>query len=546
MPTIRMPDNRLVAFPDDMPKEEILGLIRQKYPDEFEPEERTVLGQIGETAKAIPRGFGRTLLSAAEGAAELADAVTNKVGLENLIDSGDDNALVAAARQGQKAINDSFLGADDLYQDAWLTKFGEGLGSMATFLTPGGALKLAGIASTPLRVGATGALASTQGVGEAVQRVQQARDEGLEVTGDQEDNAALFGALVGLSELAPVERLFRGIRPVDATDDLKTALMKRFSSALASGGVEGLQEVVASASQDLIERGIYNPDADFGEGAIENLTIGSAVGFTADLVLNAMAGRRNANLKASEEANELAKRDEEAKERAQRRDQYRRAPRAEDIDVANIREKMRQSGEPGILKLEEALSDQQIAELTLESQGVRTAPPEAVDEDLDPATIPPQSDDMASYAREIATTLGRNFPTDTSFTIEQISVPVDETTSEPAFQVFDSKGQPYGSPRLEYEDAVVLAGSLNQQIVDQTSRNTVEEVIETTDEQYDDATTETLEIIGKRIKNPRSNEITADAVNVAAGTPWRRDTTMVSLPKQLCVRTWVGCSPKQR
>ena len=518
MPTIRMPDNRLVAFPDDMPKEEILGLIRQKYPDEFEPEERTVLGQIGETAKAIPRGFGRTLLSAAEGAAELADAVTNKVGLENLIDSGDDNALVAAARQGQKAINDSFLGADDLYQDAWLTKFGEGLGSMATFLTPGGALKLAGIASTPLRVGATGALASTQGVGEAVQRVQQARDEGLEVTGDQEDNAALFGALVGLSELAPVERLFRGIRPVDATDDLKTALMKRFSSALASGGVEGLQEVVASASQDLIERGIYNPDADFGEGAIENLTIGSAVGFTADLVLNAMAGRRNANLKASEEANELAKRDEEAKERAQRREQYRRAPRAEDIDVANIREKMRQSGEPGILKLEEALSDQQIAELTLESQGVRTAPPEAVDEDLDPATIPPQSDDMASYAREIATTLGRNFPTDTSFTIEQISVPVDETTSEPAFQVFDSKGQPYGSPRLEYEDAVVLAGSLNQQIVDQTSRNTVEEVIETTDEQYDDATTETLEIIGKRIKNPRSNEITADAVNVAAGT----------------------------
>ena len=109
-------------------------------------EERAVLGQTWETAKAIPRGFGRTLLTAAEGVGELADAATNVVGLENLIDSGDDNALVYAARQGQKAINQSWLGADDAYQDAWMTKFGEGLGSMATFLTPTGALRLAGVA----------------------------------------------------------------------------------------------------------------------------------------------------------------------------------------------------------------------------------------------------------------------------------------------------------------------------------------------------------------------------------------------------------------
>ena len=92
--------------------------------NKIDPEEPTALGQVGETLKAIPRGFGRTLLTAAEGAGELADAVTNKIGLEGLVDSGDDNALVAAARQGQKALNESFLGVDDLYQDQWMTKFG--------------------------------------------------------------------------------------------------------------------------------------------------------------------------------------------------------------------------------------------------------------------------------------------------------------------------------------------------------------------------------------------------------------------------------------
>ena len=269
---------------DVVAAQKLADYARQLQSEE-QPQETTALGQAGETLKAIPRGFGRTLLTAAEGAGELADAATNFVGLENLIDSGDDNALVSAARQGQKAINESWLGVDDAYQDEWLTKFGEGLGSMATFFTPTAALRLAGLTGRATKT--TGALASATGSGEQAQRIEQARAEGLDVTGGQEDTAILTGAIIGLSELAPVERILRGIDPGKATDDVKTVIMKRLSSAFASGGMEALQETSASLLQDLAEREIYNPDVDFGQEALDSFTIGGAVGFTADLVVNA-------------------------------------------------------------------------------------------------------------------------------------------------------------------------------------------------------------------------------------------------------------------
>jgi hypothetical protein len=439
-----------------------------------DPEEPTTLGQVGETLKAIPRGFARSLLTAGEGAGELADAVTNKIGLENLIDSGDDNALVSAARQGQKALNESWLGVDDAYQDAWMTKFGEGLGSMASFLTPGGALKLAGIGGRAAQLGATATLAAPIGSGEGIQRVDQARAEGIEVSEAQEDAAVLFGAAIGLTELAPVDRLLRGLDPNKLSDDLIVNIMQRLSSAMGSGGLEALQETSASLMQDLAEREIYNPDLQLGQEAWDSFTVGGAVGFTADLVLNAMGVRRNRDSRETQEADELQK-------------------RAEEEENAKVRRRRFESVE--------SLQGEPVAE-----------------EVIDPATIVPKSDNMANHAKDIAVQMGRNFPTETSFNIEQISIPVDETTSEPAFQVVDSEGQSYGSPLREYEQAAVLAGTLNREIVDQTARNSTEEIVEGTPEQYDEANTETLEVIGNRIKNPRSNEITADALNVAADT----------------------------
>jgi len=210
----------VVDFDDAMTDEEIVYAIENDILKnnslEADPyaDERTLGGSAAEFGKAIPRAFAGSFLSAAEGLAEFADAGTNFVGLDELIDSGDDNELVRLAREGRESINSGVLGADEAYQDQWSTKFGEGVGSLASFFTPAGAVKLAGLAGkaatgTQLAGGLT--LAGGAGAGDQAQRIQAARDQGIEVSQEQEDASIGFGTLVGFSELAPVAGLLRKI-----------------------------------------------------------------------------------------------------------------------------------------------------------------------------------------------------------------------------------------------------------------------------------------------------------------------------------------------
>ena len=183
--------------------------LRRKTPEEKERqrelEELTSFsGYTGAMGSTFAREFGKSLLSAGSGLARLADIATDRVGLEDLIDSGDENALIYAANEGKRLIDDK-LGVGEEYQDSWLVDFSGGLGQIASFFVPGGALKLAG----GLTKG-TGA-AATMGAGagfmaeDQAQRIQTARDQGKTVTEDQEDLAiALSGALGTTEAIAPL------------------------------------------------------------------------------------------------------------------------------------------------------------------------------------------------------------------------------------------------------------------------------------------------------------------------------------------------------
>ena len=127
------------AADQDPTNEEVEGLFQNLY-----AEERTVGGQAEEFAKAIPRGFANSFLSAGEGIGELANIATDAVGLTDLIDEGDENELVRLSREGRSAV-DEYLGAKEAYKDEWAVKFGEGLGSFASFFTPAGVARLAGL-----------------------------------------------------------------------------------------------------------------------------------------------------------------------------------------------------------------------------------------------------------------------------------------------------------------------------------------------------------------------------------------------------------------
>ena len=310
-------ERRHALFEQGLLDEEAVNLLRQDVFDAasrrdidlFEGQ-RTTSEQLYETGKGVARGFLGSFATMGEGLGEQADAITNKLGLEDLIDSGEENELVRMSRAAQESIQER-LGADVAYRDQWLTKFGEGAGSFASFLVPGGGLKLLG-AGNKIATGVTAAQAAGVGAGEQAQRIEGAREQGIDVSQEQEDSAILWGSGVGLTELAPVHRVLSRITKA-AGPAFKKGVANKIKGALVSGGIEGVQEVAASIMQDAVERGVYNEELPFNDSLMDDFTVGGAVGAAADLALTAAAGRsgRKRNLQAERD---LRASKEEAKE----------------------------------------------------------------------------------------------------------------------------------------------------------------------------------------------------------------------------------------
>ena len=285
-----------------------LEIINHLNPEE----ETTVLGATGEFLKGIPRGFVSSLGTAGRGLTELADAGLNYVGLEDALTDEDTQAAASWISSFEDGVKENLsLTADPLYKDEFATKFGEGLGSFASFLVPGGALKgasylgkLSKTKEAAAVYGGTGTLAIGTGAGQQAQRIEAARDRGIEISPEVEDQSIGLGAIIGLSELAPLERVLKAIPKSQLS-----GIIPRLESAVKTGGLEAVQELGAGLAQDFTERGMYNPDLEVGESAWDDLTIGGAVGATADLLVNYAAGRK---AKSAEQLRQEAELEEEA------------------------------------------------------------------------------------------------------------------------------------------------------------------------------------------------------------------------------------------
>jgi hypothetical protein len=209
-----------------------------------------------ELGKAVTRGLGGALLSSAAGLAELADIATDRLGFEDLIDSGEDNELIRLANAGQEALQET-LGASEPYRDLWFTKFGEGVGSIGSFFLPTGILGAAGRAAglaakttRGLQTAGAGTTAVGLGAEEQAARIEQARLRGVEISEDQEDASIVGGGFVGISEIATPLAILKKIRKV--TDPKRRdESFDAIRSAIKTGTLEGVQEVTASLMQTL-------------------------------------------------------------------------------------------------------------------------------------------------------------------------------------------------------------------------------------------------------------------------------------------------------
>jgi cation transport regulator ChaC len=300
MQKVNLPDGRTLKIPNDLSAEkrdQLANAVKAEYNIDINQ------GSLGEWLIDKPvstvRGLSQMIPTAAKGLAGLA--------------LGSDSDIVKGISDYQRYIaTESPLASDPKYRDTFGTKLAEGAGSLIGF---GGAAfagrKLAaqGIVSDKVgRFGVPGALAVPMGMGEQVDRLEESRALGETPGRVAEKVAILTGGVIGMSELAPIERLFRSI-PKSALKNpsVQELISTRLKSAAATGTAEAFQEAGAGIAQNLTARGLYSDEIPIFDSALEEFTIGGILGASADLFVNSLANRRSISSQQLKDAEERAR-----------------------------------------------------------------------------------------------------------------------------------------------------------------------------------------------------------------------------------------------
>lgn len=488
-------------------------------------DEATTLGLLSETALAVPRGFGKGVLSVGSGLAGLANTITDNIGLDDLIDRGEENEVIRLANQGKKAIDET-MGVGDQYRDKWLVKAGEGLGSIGTFFLPGAALGVFG-------KGAALAGSATAGAGfgasDQMDRIEATRAKGIDVSKEKEDASIALGTAVGSLEAFVPFRILKRMRFTDdaviGTVSKKKKFLEKLGNAAVSGVGEGGQEVLNSMLQNAIQSKLvaYDPDVEVvnGESLWDDFTIGGAAGATLDLISNSFVKKQRSTItKEAELEREQQFREEEGIQ-------------AEKIFEAAEQKRIQLEKEEQEYELKRSAAWQE-ASTDTEREFLRQEQADAIEAQypFDPlmaykrrisfkGTNLTPSEKMAKeaedYAEQIAQAANRSyqgFPEDGRFDV------VEEPSAEGVqFKVVHpDTGIQYGQPYLERENAIHLMSNLNNQILRRNVNRTVTDSIDETNFQYSTDEVKSVYSIGQRLNNPNRDTVTVAMINEAGGT----------------------------
>jgi len=286
-------------------EEQMAQTIEAAPPLFFGNEQTPEQNQFIDNVLALPRGFGKSAarMVAAEipeGLWALTDLATNLTGFEDALDPKE-SAFLDRLQEVRDKIG---------YEESVPGRLGEALGSMAAFvgtslLTGGaaGALSGAGKAAQAAKLFQTGKLIKAAKASPATFAFmsspgymfaageQQLRMKARERAGEDieigDRNLALALAIpVGISEFIPIGRIFGGMKRADVPAEEFFRYQEILKRGFRNAGEEGLQEAGAGIMQDLIERGIYNPDAAIGETWASEFGYGAGAGGLFSLALN--------------------------------------------------------------------------------------------------------------------------------------------------------------------------------------------------------------------------------------------------------------------
>lgn len=273
-------------------------------------EEPGVMSQLLGAPKEIVKGAASGLVQAAGGLGALPYAAARYAVPE--LKPFEETAFGKGVTEAEK-----YLAPTD---EGYITQLASGLGSFASMFGPQALLRGVGTAgrlatgvapklATPVALGQTTGL----GVEEARQRAAVARAEGQDISAGEELAALAIGVPIGLTELLPIERLFKGL-DTGLSEGFKYTIANRVKRALQQGGVEGAQEVASGLMQDLAAKGIYNPNLELGQSMFDELTVGGGVGAIAQTGLDILFKK---NIQAAYNRTQAKKAEDEVKKRTE-------------------------------------------------------------------------------------------------------------------------------------------------------------------------------------------------------------------------------------
>jgi len=284
---VQLPDGRIARLevPEGTSPEEVESFVASQFSGPKIFEEEPVISKPEEVETTIGGQVKEALKGLVPGAVGLGE--TAITGAAALLPEEQEQAIRRAVSGVVEPVREAFA-PEAGYEETTGRKLGEAIGSTLPFF-PLGALGAAGrIAATGLGIGA--------GAGEARLR---AEEEGA--TEGERGLATALGAPVGALEALPPVRVLRRLGFGDEALKEVAGFVPMLVRAAKAGGEEALQEASSQVLQNLIAKGVYDPEAAAFGGVGEAAALGGGTGAIISAIMDLAIGRRARGAAPSEE-----------------------------------------------------------------------------------------------------------------------------------------------------------------------------------------------------------------------------------------------------
>lgn len=285
----------IINFPDDFSAQDMKTYLDTKYPRSSAPAPAAAQeSDSSSISDRIAYGLGRSVFDVPGGIASLMYPASK----EEETWGGQFSKYMR--ERGERNLN-----IDPTKTPTTSQELAQGVGGLLGFIIPGtAAMKTAQGLGAGVKLARGVGLATGAGTGAAVgaearsERIRQQLASGMDISEEEQLAAQRGSALVGTLEAAPLGRFLKPLNvilskvPASKAAVVEKILENRLSKIIGTGTQEGVQEAVAGVLDDLVERGVYNPDVKIGQDILSNAGTGAFAGSLLEGVIQVAAGRK--------------------------------------------------------------------------------------------------------------------------------------------------------------------------------------------------------------------------------------------------------------